>query len=41
MPDNENNRKGSTTMTATTMPPSTLDAERADLLAELATARTA
>ncbi|WP_242676071.1 DinB family protein [Streptosporangium minutum] len=41
MPDNENNRKGSTAVTATTTPPSTLDAERADLLAELATARSA
>ncbi|MFD8564371.1 DinB family protein [Streptosporangium canum] len=41
MPDNENNRKGSTTMTATTTPSPTLDAERADLLAELATARIA
>lgn len=41
MPDNENDRKGPITVTATTTPPSTLDAERADLLAGLATARSA
>ncbi|WP_433258052.1 DinB family protein [Streptosporangium sp. CA-135522] len=41
MPDNENDRKDPTTVTATTTPPATLDAERADLLAELATARLA
>jgi hypothetical protein len=39
MPDNDNNPKGPNTVTATTAPPSTLDAERSDLLAELATAR--
>lgn len=41
VPDNENDRKGPITMTATTTPPTTVDAERADLLAQLATARTA
>lgn len=40
MPDNENNRKGPISVTATT-PSSTPDAERADLLAALATARSA
>ncbi|GAA5707288.1 hypothetical protein Save01_08151 [Streptomyces avermitilis] len=39
MPDNENDRKGPITVTATTTPPSALDAERGDLLAALATAR--
>lgn len=39
VPDNENDRKGPITVTAT--PLSTADAERADLLAQLATARTA
>lgn len=41
MPDNENDRKGPITVTATTTPPSTVDAERADLLAQLATVRSA
>ena len=41
MPDNENDRKDPITMTAMATTPSTLDAERADLLAELATARSA
>ncbi|MFG1708712.1 DinB family protein [Nonomuraea sp. M3C6] len=41
MPVNDNNPKGPNAVTATTTPPSTLDAERADLLAELATARSA
>lgn len=41
MPANENDRKGPITVTAMTTPPSTLDAERADLLAALATARSA
>lgn len=44
MPDNRNDRKSQITVTATTMPPtppSAQDAERADLLAGLATARRA
>jgi uncharacterized damage-inducible protein DinB len=39
VPDNENDRKDPITVTATTTPASTLDPERAELLAELATAR--
>lgn len=41
MPDNENDRTDPITMTATTTAPSLLDGERADLLAALATARSA
>lgn len=41
MPDNENDQKDPITVTATNTPPSTPDAERADLLAQLATARSA
>ncbi|WP_433380896.1 DinB family protein [Streptosporangium sp. CA-115845] len=41
MPVNDNNPKDPNAVTATTMPPSTLDAERGDLLAALATARSA
>jgi uncharacterized damage-inducible protein DinB len=41
VPDNDNNPKGPNTVTATTTPPSTTEAERADLLAALATARSA
>lgn len=40
MPDNENDQKDAITVTATTPPPAS-DSERADLLAELATARSA
>jgi hypothetical protein len=41
VPVNDNNPKGPNTVTATTTPLSTLDAERGDLLAALATARSA
>lgn len=41
MPNDENNRKGPITMTDTTTPAPTLDAERADLLGALAAARSA
>ncbi|MEV0236632.1 DinB family protein [Nonomuraea sp. NPDC050786] len=41
MPVNDNNAKDPNAVTATTTPPSTLDAERGDLLAALATARSA
>ncbi|MEV0151361.1 MULTISPECIES: DinB family protein [unclassified Nonomuraea] len=41
MPVNDNNLKGPNDVTATTTPPSALDAERADLLAALAAARAA
>ncbi|MEU9888851.1 DinB family protein [Sphaerisporangium sp. NPDC051011] len=41
MPDDENDRKDPSTVTATITPPSAPDAERAELLAELATARSA
>jgi hypothetical protein len=41
VPDNENDRKDPITVTATTTPASTLDPERAELLAELATVRLA
>ncbi|MEU8271599.1 DinB family protein [Sphaerisporangium sp. NPDC049002] len=41
MPDNENDWKGPITVSATTTPASTLDAERGELLAELATVRSA
>jgi uncharacterized damage-inducible protein DinB len=41
MPDTENDRKDPITVTATTTPASTADPERAELLAELATARLA
>ncbi|WP_405149027.1 DinB family protein [Sphaerisporangium sp. NBC_01403] len=41
MPVNDNNPKGPHAVTATTTPPSTLDAERGDLLAALASARSA
>ncbi|MET8052149.1 MULTISPECIES: DinB family protein [unclassified Streptosporangium] len=41
MPVNDNNPKDPNAVTATTTPPSTLDAERGDLLAALATARSA
>lgn len=40
-PEHEYDRKGPITMTTTTTPRSALDAERADLLAELAVARSA
>ncbi|MFC5748121.1 DinB family protein [Actinomadura rugatobispora] len=39
VPNTENDPKGSTTVTVTATPPSTLDGERADLLAVLAAAR--
>ncbi|MET9338389.1 DinB family protein [Nonomuraea sp. NPDC003804] len=41
MPLNDNHPKGPNAVNATTTPPSTLDAERGDLLAALATARAA
>ncbi|GAA0613613.1 DinB family protein [Kutzneria viridogrisea] len=41
MPDNDNNPKGPNAVTVTTTPPATLDAERGELLAALATARSA
>ncbi|MEQ4722945.1 hypothetical protein [Nonomuraea sp. B19D2] len=41
MPVNDNNPKGPNAATAATTPPSTLDAERGDLLTALATARPA
>ncbi|MET8834156.1 DinB family protein [Micromonospora sp. NPDC004540] len=41
MPVIDTDRKGPNTMSATSTPPATLDAERADLLADLATARAA
>jgi hypothetical protein len=41
VPDNDHDLKGPNTVTATTTYPSTLDGERADLLATLATARSA
>ncbi|MFI7149957.1 DinB family protein [Nonomuraea sp. NPDC050022] len=41
MPDNDNDSKGPNAVTATTTPPATLDAERSDLLAAIATARSA
>ncbi|MEU8150632.1 DinB family protein [Nonomuraea sp. NPDC048901] len=41
MPDNDDNAKGPNAVTATTTPPVTLDAERGDLLAAIANARSA
>ncbi|MEU7745835.1 DinB family protein [Nonomuraea sp. NPDC049158] len=41
MPENDNDAKGPNAVTATTTPPATLDAERVDLLAAIANARSA